>query len=275
MDVEFFKMSGAGNDFIVIDNRENIIKGDINNFVKQVCTRRLSIGADGLILVEKSNKADFRMCYYNADGSEAEMCGNGGRCVARFAYLKGIVHERMKFETLAGVMEAEIAGRNVKLKMSDPTSLKLGIELLVNGSLLKLHFINTGVPHAVCFVDDLENTDVFNLGKSIRYHTEFQPKGTNANFAKIIDSNNIEIRTYERGVENETLACGTGAAATALIGAALGKVKPVVSMKTRSGFILKIHFTKKDDIFSNLFLEGNAAVIYEGKMREEALFGNQ
>jgi len=269
--IEFCKMSGSGNDFILIDNRARTLQvPDITAFVQTVCTRKIAVGADGLILIEPSDRVDFRWRFFNADGSEVEMCGNGGRCAARFAFLKGIAKERMSFETGAGVIDAEVRGDVVKLRLTDPRDLAINQSLSVDGKSLEVHSINTGVPHVVHFVNDLEHTDVFHLGRMLRHHAQYQPAGTNANFVAAIDPHALEIRTYERGVEDETLACGTGAVASALISAWKGLVESPVEVRVRSGETLCIHFTKKAGGFEKIYLEGRAKVVYEGRLWEEA-----
>lgn len=268
--IAFAKLSGAGNDFVVIDNRQKVVPDDLENFIRKVCTRRISVGADGLLLVEKSDVADFRMRYFNSDGSEAETCGNGARCIARFANNEGIVSDKMTFETKAGIYSAEMVGKNVKLNMSDAFDLRLSFPIELSDATYTISFVNSGVPHAVFFVDDLENTNVFKLGSETRYHKDFAPKGTNANFIKVKDKHNIDIRTYERGVEDETLACGTGSIASAIIASALGKVDSPVTLHTKSGFPLKIYFDLDPNGAKNVYLEGDARIVYKGYLLDEA-----
>jgi diaminopimelate epimerase len=269
--IDFFKMSGSGNDFILIDNRDqSLAVENIAQFVRAVCERKVSVGADGLIIIEDSERADFRWRFFNADGSEVDMCGNGGRCAARFACIKGIAKEKMSFETGAGIIDAEVKGDVVKLRLTDPQAMKANISVMIDGKPLEVSFINTGVPHAVCFVQGLDRYDVFNTGRKIRHHSEFQPEGTNANFMEVIDRHTIRIRTYERGVEDETLACGTGAVASALISSSRGLVESPVDARVKSGETLKIYFHKKDRGFQDIYLEGKANVVYEGRIWDEA-----
>jgi diaminopimelate epimerase len=271
MKIPFYKMSGSGNDFIIIDNREGVLEGvDLPGWVKRVCRRGLSVGADGLILVQNSPSADFQWRYFNADGSEAEMCGNGGRCVARYAYLNGIAGKSLCFETLCGLIRAEVVGDRVKLQMGDPSDLRLDYTVSIDGDEHIVSSINTGVPHVVQIVEGLEGYDVSKLGRAIRYHRQYQPAGTNANFIQVRDEHTIHIRTYERGVEDETLACGTGAIASALIAASKGLTSSPVSVCPKGGAVLTIHFQEKGSGFSDVFLEGDARVVYEGVMWEEA-----
>ena len=269
--IPFSKMSGCGNDFVLIDNRPKILDPDrLGDFVLRVCAPKVSVGADGVILIEESPKADFRWRFFNSDGSEAEMCGNGGRCAARFAVLKGIAPDKLSFETLAGIIEAEVSGRRVKLQMVKPFGLKLDFAVQIDGNSHSLHFINTGVPHAVHFVPEASKVNVKDFGKKIRFHAHFQPAGTNANFVQVSDRKSIKVRTYERGVEDETLACGTGAVASALISGAKGYVDSPVAVETSGGEILNIHFQKKGDGFDRVFLEGDTRLVYEGDLWEEA-----
>ena len=271
MKIPFMKMSGSGNDFILIDHRKPLIDVDrMAEFARKVCRGRISVGADGLIFIENSEKADFKWRFFNADGSEAEMCGNGGRCVARFANLKGITGPALTFETLAGILSARVNGKTVKLEMTKPHSLKLDESLLIDGRKQTLSSINTGVPHAIQFVEDIEAIDVVQLGRSIRYHAHFAPGGTNANFVRLEKGSQLSIRTYERGVEDETLACGTGAVASALIAAFKGMVRSPVSIKTRGGELLTVHFEIESKEVKRVFFEGEVHIIYEAEMWEEA-----
>ena len=271
--IPFMKLSGAGNDFVIINNLNRNVDSTDTDFVKfvtKICQRRMSVGADGILLVEPAADVDFRMRYFNADGGEVETCGNGARCISKFAYLNGLVAERMQFLTNAGVYESEIVGENVKVRMSDPTDIRINVPLRLADSVHTVGFANSGVPHVVFFVDNLEATDVFDLGQQTRYHDDFKPAGTNANFIRIHSAEQIDIRTYERGVEDETLACGTGSIASAIVSATLGKVTSPVSVRTASGVVLKIHFELENDAAKNVYLEGDARVIYAGELTAEA-----
>ncbi len=269
--IPFTKMTGCGNDFIIIDNRRKILDADkLGDLVQKVCAHKLSAGADGLILIEPSEKVNFKWRFFNSDGSVGEMCGNGARCVARFAVLKGIAPAKMSFETLAGIIEAEVAGRQIKVLMVKPTGLKLDIDVPIDRQSHQMHFVNTGVPHAIEFVENAASIAVKDLGRKVRFHSLFQPAGTNADFMQAVDRKHIKVRTYERGVEDETLACGTGAVASALIAARKGFVDSPVEVQTSGGEILKIHFQPKGDGFDRVFLEGDARVVYEGELWDEA-----
>jgi len=278
--IHFLKMTGSGNDFIVIDNMDQKLSAaNFQELVRLACRRKLSVGADGLIFIESDDEVDFRWRFYNADGSEAEMCGNGARCAARFVYLQGIVQKpKMAFRTLAGIIHAEITGERVKIQVSSPHGLEVNFPLEVDGKLFNLNFVNTGVPHVVHLLEEareLEDLDVFSWGRALRFHQRFQAAGTNANFAVVEDTHRMTVRTYERGVEAETLACGTGSVASALIAAALDKVESPVEVTTRSGEILTIYFAREsrgDKIrFMDVFLEGDAKVVYEADLWDETL----
>lgn len=266
--LEFFKMSASGNDFIIIDNRDNSVHTlvpDIKAFVKKICRRRHSVGADGLILIEKAKGMDFAWRFYNADGSEAEMCGNGGRCAARFAHIKGIAGNRMAFGTLAGTMKAEVDGEKVKLQLTQPKGLKLDYPLQLENRELFVSSVNTGVPHVILLTDDIDRAPVEELGRLVRYHKSYSPKGTNVDFVTVMDRENVKLRTYERGVEGETLACGTGAVATGVILKAKGLAGEAINIWTRGGEIIRVY------IEEDVYLEGSARVIYEGVLWPDAL----
>lgn len=269
--IEFYKMSGSGNDFILLDDREDTLPVKaLKAFVKKVCERKVSVGADGLIIIKNSDKADFRSLFFNADGSEAEMCGNGGRCAARYAFIRGIAGAKLSFETVVGIIDAEVKGKIVKLRLTDPKDLKIDYTLSMDGGSVGLSSVNTGVPHAVVIAGDIEKIDVFSLGRAIRYHEAYTPAGTNANFIQILDRGTIRVRTYERGVEGETLACGTGAVASALVSSAKGMVESPVNVLVRSGETLRIYFDRKQEGFEKVYLEGPAKVVYQGTLWEEA-----
>ena len=269
--IEFYKMSGSGNDFIIIDNRDlSLNVGDLPAFARKVCARKISVGADGLFLIEPSKTVNFKWQFFNSDGSMGEMCGNGSRCVARYAYLKGIAPKKMSFETIAGIISAEVNDDVVKVRLTDPSPVQSIGVLIFDDCQFVLDSVDTGVPHAVTFVDNLETCKVFEWGRKIRLHEYFQPRGANANFAMVIDRHKIRVRTYERGVEDETLACGTGAVASVLAAASRGLVDSPVDVLVQSGETLRIYFTKKDDRFGEIYLEGKVKIIYQGLLFEEA-----
>ena len=269
--IEFYKMSGSGNDFIIIDNRNNIIdENGLSNFIAKVCRRKMAVGADGVILVENTDNADFKWRFFNSDGSVAEMCGNGARCVARFAYLNNIAGSNMSFETLAGLVKAEVIEERVKVKMTDPFDLETDVAIEFKNGLTSIYSINTGVPHVVMVKNSIDDIDIVKIGRKIRYHDRFLPAGTNVNFVCHIKDNTIAIRTYERGVEDETLACGTGAAASAIVMAHKMKLDSPLSVLTRSGEYLNIFFKEKEGQYYDIYLEGDARIIYKAQLLDDA-----
>jgi len=261
--MEFYKMTGGGNDFILIDNCSGKIDvAALRPFIPRICRRKLSVGADGLIVLENSDKANFRWHFFNADGSEAEMCGNGGRCAARLAHYLGIAPADLSFETAAGIIQAQVKGTVVKLTLPPPTDIRLGITLPIGEEEISVDFINTGVPHSVIFAPELTEVDVVGLGRQIRYHQAFQPAGTNVDFVRV-ENSAVEIRTYERGVEDETLACGTGAVAAAVIAGLRGLVTSPTTVIPRSGEALTIYYKGEQKIME-VSLEGEVRMIYRG-----------
>ncbi len=277
--MEFTKLQGSGNDFIVIDNRDGKVykllkrlELEIKDFVTALCKQHTGVGADGLILIEnpQDSKNNFKWQFFNSDGSVAEMCGNGSRCAVRFAYEKGIVGEEVRFETLAGVIKAWVkeGGKRVKVQLTNPRDYR-EVSIQVDISNIEGSFINTGVPHFVAVVENLQSLNVVELGRAIRFHQEFQPKGTNVNFIEKLSDRAIRIRTYERGVEAETLACGTGATASALVAYMKGLVKEKpVEVHTKGGEVLKIDFNED---LKEVFLEGAVCRVFEGFLSEEDL----
>ncbi len=259
----FTKMNGAGNDFVMVDNRD--LRYDLDQAaIARLCDRHRGVGADGLIAVEPpQGDADFRMRYYNADGGEAEMCGNGARCFARFASRVSGQTGEVKFETMAGVISAKLHHGLVELAMSVPKDLAPGTKLPVKEGKLTVHFVDTGVPHAVVFVDDLAAVDVVGQGSALRYHEHFKPKGTNANFVAKRGSD-IAIRTYERGVEGETLACGTGVVAAALILNQVEEVASPIGVWVQGGDRLEVGFERDGRGYRKVTLTGPADFVFDG-----------
>ncbi len=256
--IKFTKMVASGNDFIIV-NQISGSPASLRNLAEKICDRKFGIGADGLLLLEESKIADIKMRIFNPDGSEAEMCGNGLRCVALYK-----AKNQIKIETKAGITEAGVRKDNVKIKLIDPKDIKLDIPIRINNRNLKVNFVDTGVPHTVIFVLDLEKIDVFGLGRLIRYYKRFRPKGTNVDFVEVVGKNTIAVRTYERGVENETLACGTGVVASALIFALKADIADKVFVHTRSGEILTVYFIRVGDKFNDVWFEGKTRIVYEG-----------
>lgn len=264
--LNFTKMNGAGNDFVLLDNRAGALALEKAQ-IARLCDRHRGIGADGVLVVEPAqNGADFRMRYYNADGGEAEMCGNGARCFARFAQRISGRPGDVSFETMAGVITASSIGEHVRIAMSEPHALRLGAPLEVAGAPLTVHAVNTGVPHAVIFVDDLAQAEVRGLGAALRSHAHFAPRGTNANFVQQVGPQAIAIRTYERGVEDETLACGTGMVASALIFHELTGAASPIAVKVRGGETLEIAFRRDAAGFRDVTLTGPADFVFDGQV---------
>jgi diaminopimelate epimerase len=265
MELAFSKMNGAGNDFVVLDNRDGKLLLDSAR-VAQLCDRHRGIGADGLLVVEPASRgADFRMRYYNADGNEAEMCGNGARCFARFTQRFENKTDKISFETISGIIRASFSNSGeVCVAMSDPHSHRPPANLEINGRTLEVYFINTGVPHAVVFVGDLDTIDVRRDGAALRYHPDFAPKGANANFVQVLAASSVAIRTYERGVEDETLACGTGVCAAALLQHLRAGSAPPISVTVRGGDLLRVGFERSGDKLGHVTLTGPADFVFEG-----------
>ncbi len=264
--LRFTKMNGAGNDFILIDNRAGDIHLDCGQ-IARLCDRHRGIGADGVLLLEEpSNHADFRMRYFNADGGEAEMCGNGARCFARFAKIVTGSRDKILFETPAGIIGAQLHEDLVTLNMGDPTDLQMNVRLQIENEEALVHYINTGVPHVVIHVSRIDVVDVRSRGKKIRQHDMFSPKGANVNFLEKRGPKEIAIRTYERGVEDETLACGTGVVASALILAAMENLSGSISVLVRGGNKLQVGFDRIGGQFRNVTLTGPAEFVFEGSI---------
>jgi len=280
--IEFSKMVASGNDFVVVDalgsSKPAISQSRLGQFAKQICDRKFGVGADGLLFLEKSKKAKFKMRIFNPDGSEPDMCGNGARCAALYftsdqrpacpKRSRGTTsdYRKIKFETRAGPMQAEVKKDTIKLKLTDPKDLWPKIDLSAGTQFYKVHYINTGVPHTVFFVGCVDTVHIKEVGKQIRFHKQFQPEGANCNFAQVLDNKTIKIRTYERGVEDETLACGTGSVASALMSYHLKlTTKSPIQVQVKSGEVLKVYFDCKNNVFSNVWLEGSAKTIHEGQ----------
>jgi diaminopimelate epimerase len=267
MIVEFTKMNGAGNDFVLIDNRERKIKLTRDQIVR-LCHRQRGIGADGLfLLVPSTGKADWAWEFYNSDGSTAEMCGNGARCFARFVQ-KHVpqVQDQTSFETGAGVIQAFFNGERVTVNLTSPKDLQLTQKVITKEGPLTVHSVNTGVPHAIVFVADADKAMVQQLGNEIRFHPHFAPKGTNVNFVQVRGKNAIRVRTYERGVEGETLACGTGVTASALIAARVHGFSSPISVQVQGGDLLEVSFKDNAGQFSEVRLSGPAEFVFEGRI---------
>lgn len=262
--LHFFKLSGSGNDFVIVDNFKLKLPFDFyKGIVTKLCNRNNGIGADGLIVLNQDEGVDFRWDFFNSDGSVAEMCGNGSRCAARlFANLYG--KRKISIQTLAGVIYAEVNENLVKVKLSESSNIVDNMEIYMDGEVVVGSFVNTGVPHFVIIVDNVNDVDVRGLGRKIRFHERFEPAGTNVNFVQKLNSSMIKVRTYERGVEDETLACGTGASASAIICGYKNLTTSPVKVITSGGEELFIYFTINNSKATELFLEGNVKLICEG-----------
>lgn len=265
--LEFTKMDGAGNDFVLIDNRSGKIKLSREQ-VAHICHRQRGVGADGLMLLIPcaSGKADWAWDFYNSDGSYAEMCGNGSRCFARFVQKVTGIKNPFTFETGAGVITAECHKDVVTVSLTHPKDMRLDQKVSLAGGTQSVHSVNTGVPHAVVFVPDADQAMVQQLGREIRQHPHFAPRGTNVNFVQRLGEGSIRVRTYERGVEGETLACGTGVSAAALISARLHNFTSPVRVQVQGGDRLEVSFKQNKGEFADVRLTGPANFIFEGKM---------
>jgi diaminopimelate epimerase len=267
MNIPFWKMHGAGNDFILADDRNLSFPISDSRWIASIASRRTGVGCEGVILIQPSDEADFRMRFFNPDGNEVEMCGNGARCIARLASEIGVTSSSMSIDTVAGIIRAEILEDNtVRLHMTPPSDWKLDAELEIDGTSFAYGFVNSGVPHAVIPIDDLSACDIQALGSAVRHHDAFQPAGTNANFINVTGDSSLDIRTYERGVEEETLACGTGIVASSLIAAKLDMVTAPVTVRAASGDFLTVGMDLTEDGAENVTLLGPATHVFNGTL---------
>ncbi len=275
--LNFLKVSGTGNDFIVVINLKNEYNHDWPDLARIICRRHLSVGADGLVVLGKSKKADARMRIFNPDGSEAEMCGNAARCSARVLAEEGLssalrrqsygasVTSDVKMETLSGIITAQVKGSNVKIKMTNPKNFRDEIHVKIGNEDYKGSFINTGVPHAVFFVEDIDKIDLLKIGRKIRYDEQFKPAGTNVNFVQVLSKDSISIRTYERGVEDETYACGTGAVASGVIAYRKGLLKSRRIIVLTRGGKLTVELEDVNGEIKDVYLESPVEIVYSAK----------
>lgn len=258
-------MVASGNDFVVVDNRRGVVK-NAAAFSKRVCELHQGVGADGVLLYEKSAKADFRMRIINLDGSEAAACGNGFRCIALYAREVIKLPPKMIFESGSGLIEAAVGqSGDVKVQLVKPRIFEMSGMLEVSGHRLHYAFVDTGVPHIVIFVEGLGKIDVATIGRAVRTHAKFRPAGTNVNFVEVKSKREIMVRTYERGVENETLACGTGSTASSVVSVLKGYVATPVTVHTRGGEKLVIDLERKGTVVTKAFLQGKSQVVYRGE----------
>lgn len=267
----FYKMSGSGNDFVVIDNRRGHFPRTVSVWAKRLCHRQEGIGADGLLLLEHSQKADFRMVYFNSDGSRARMCGNGGRCMAWIAHHLGAVKKKsFIFESDAGLIGAWVDGTLACIQLSDAQNYRPNLSARALGKTYPLSYVDTGVPHAVCLVRRLADIDVRTVGQALRFHSLWGPQGANINFVERVSATRLKVRTYERGVEGETLACGTGVAACGIVMGLRGLVQTPVHCQVHGGDVLEVNFlahpqTPKHPA-SAVTLKGPVRLTYEGEI---------
>jgi diaminopimelate epimerase len=266
------KLSGSGNDFVVIDNRSGTYSKPANFLARRLCARRYSAGADGLILIENSTQASFRVRFFNPDGNEFNTCGNGGRCAVRYVFLNGIADRRMTMETNIGVVDAEVIGASVRLKLLGPKEIRLRVPLVLDGHEFTGHLIQMGDPHYVVITENLREQPFVPLARRLSHHEALGPDGANVHFIEVPTRNNIRIRSYERGVEDETLACGSGCTATAIAMFRSGLCDPPIDFLPQSGIPLTVHFNPANN-FQDLHLEGDARLIYRGELTREALTG--
>lgn len=268
MVLEFMKMTGAGNDFIVADNRTGHLRLTPAQ-VARLCHRQFGIGADGLMLLVPcaSGKADWAWQFWNSDGSDAEMCGNGARCFARYIQrTTGWSRPSLSFETAAGVVGAEFDGERVTVNLTPPHGLRLRETVATADGALEVSSLNTGVPHAVVFVPDADRAMVLERGRELRFHPHFGPRGTNVNFVQVKGPGSIRVRTYERGVEGETLACGTGVSASAIVAARVHGFPSPVRVQVQGGDELRVSFHAEDDRIRDVRLNGPATFVFEGRI---------
>lgn len=271
MKVPFKKMHGCGNDFIMIDNRKGIMRAlEISNFVKLVCRRRFHIGADGLILLENSEVATIKMRYFNSDGSEGEMCGNGARCIVKYASLLGLVKDVITFETLNGIYKGRILSERVQIKFPSLPIKDFYLNQHSHSSEgeISYHHAWVGVPHTLFIgddIDDIKSSDFIDWAYPIRHNKLISNSGTNVNKVEILNKNQIKIRTYERGVDDETYACGSGAVASGIMSSLLGEVSSPIEIYTKGG-VLTVSFQIKEKYVQDILLEGNAIVVAEGNL---------
>ncbi len=263
-------MHGAGNDFILVDDRDNRFPIGATEWLRSVSARRTGIGSDGFILIQTSDIADFRMRFINPDGGEVDLCGNGVRCVARLANELGVAGEEMSVQTGAGVVTARVQDNSIQVEMPPPKDWQFEKSLEVSTGPLTYSAVDTGVPHVVITVDDLNNLDINEIGLKIRHHEEFSPAGTNVDFVQITGPSSLKIRTYERGVERETLACGTGIVAVGILGCRSGVVSAPVQVTCAGGDVLEVNCDLTDEAVENITLTGPAIHVYQGTIEHQS-----
>ena len=266
-------MAGAGNDFIVIDGRNAGFKSIARSFLRKVCTRSLSVGADGVIVILPSRAADFKVRFYNPDGSISRFCGNGSRCASMYAHLNGLAKKKLSFEGDDGIHHAIVSGKNVSVSIADIKRLKAPITVTAAKRIWRGGLIDVGVPHFVTEVANIEDLDVEILGRKLRHHKRFFPAGANVDFIRCEKNGSVTIRTYERGVERETLSCGSGCVAASVYVALMKNYRSPIIFHTRSSVHLKVSFEEYEGRVQGFFLEGDARIIFKGDLHGDALSG--
>lgn len=263
--MKFTKISATGNDFILFDNRDGKLKGDEHDLFRHICQRRLSVGADGILIINRSEKYDFSLTYYNSDGHIGEMCGNGARAASFYAFRHEIAPASMRFDVLGVEYSAAVDDDWVSLTMPPPVEIREFPGAVQEKEFSEGGYLNVGVPHYVLFVPDVSKVDVETIGRKYRHHNAFQPWGTNTNFAEIVDDHTLKLRTYERGVEEETLACGTGTISSAILGHKQRGLTLPITVHARGG-MLRVDFDEK---ISNITLQGKVSIIYHGELMDK------
>lgn len=264
MKIPFYKMHGAGNDFIVVDDRQQTFPLHDRAWLAAIMARNTGVGSEGILLIQPADTVDFRMRFFNPDGGEVDMCGNGARCIARLACEQGVAPSTLRFETRAGIVGAEVQGEIVTLTMTPPGDFRLHQSVQLDGEEIAYHYVNSGVPHVVVEVDDMDGLDIRALGGGLRRHSAFAPDGANVNFIAADGPNRLRIRTYERGVEAETPACGTGIVACGLIAGKIGRCTPPVFLRTAGGYTLHVDYRLTAEGAENVTLTGPAEHVFRG-----------
>ena len=270
--IRFTKLSASANDFIVLDNRDHNFSPVASSMARRICARRYSVGGDGLILIENSDRATVRVRYINPDGQEFNTCGNGGRAAARYTRLFIGSENQLTMETNIGIVKAEILEHSVKLQLVNPTEIRLNIELTMDGTVYRGHFVQTGDPHFVVPFQNIQSLDFVTIARKLRHHEQLGPAGANIHFIEQRSRNRMKIRSFERGVENETLACGSGCVSSATSTFRAGQTDPPVTFEPQSGIPVTVHFQPVEN-FGEIYLEGDARLIYQGELTHEAFFG--
>jgi diaminopimelate epimerase len=270
--ISFHKFSASANDFIILDNRKGGYSEDASRLAHIICKRRYSVGADGLILIENSDHASVRVRFFNPDGNEFNTCGNGGRAAARYVSLLSIAPSKMTIETNVGVVDAEVLGETVRLKFVAPKKIELNIAVDLNGETVRGHYVNVGEPHFIHSVQNIRQMNFVPVARRLRYHDAFAPEGANVHFIEHSGRQLLKIRSYERGVEDETLACGSGCVSSAISTFANGDTDPPVTFEPQSGIPVAVRFDPKNN-FQDLYLEGDARMVYSGELTPEGWSG--